>query len=55
MNFDYCELDILRYNDDGKIYIIDANDTPTITYNGYSNADFKKSIEIQALCFKQFI
>jgi hypothetical protein len=54
MCLDYCELDILRDVNDEKIYIIDANDTPTVTTNGYSKVDFQKAIEIQAECFKKY-
>ena len=28
MNLEYGDLDILRDNDDGRIYIVDANNTP---------------------------
>ena len=55
MCLEYCELDILRDNDNKRIYIIDANDTPCILYNGYPISELKRSIEIQALSFKQFI
>ena len=52
MQLDYCELDILRDNHDMKIYIIDANDTPTVTINGYSKEEMLNSIKIQANCFQ---
>jgi len=53
MYLDYCELDVLRDVNDERIYIIDANDTPTVTTNGYSKIDFQKAIEIQSKCFKK--
>ena len=36
MGFDYGELDMARDQKDGRLYILDANNTPTIRYAGYS-------------------
>ena len=55
MHLDYCELDILRDIHNKCIYIIDANDTPTVTINGYSKEEMMKGIEIQALCLHEEI
>ena len=55
MHLDYCELDVLRDITNRRIYIVDANDTPTITRNGYSKEEMMKGIEIQAICLYEEI
>ena len=47
MGMDYGELDILRDNDNGKIYIVDANKTPGFNFDGCSESD--KTIIIRRL------
>ena len=37
IGLDYGELDILRNKSDGKIYIVDVNNTPTIHLAGLTN------------------
>ena len=37
MGIDYGELDILRDNNDGRIYIVDANNTPSGPPNGLTD------------------
>lgn len=45
IRLDYGELDVLRDNDDGKIYIVDANNTPSAPPKHMSKED-----EWQAIC-----
>ncbi len=42
MGLDYGEMDILRDNNDGKIYIVDVNRTPTMTIKRFSEEEQKK-------------
>jgi hypothetical protein len=55
IGLDYCELDILRNRDDGRIYIVDANNIPT----GPSHLDketLRKALTQMAESFhKQFL
>ena len=41
MGFDYGELDLARDRSNGRLYILDVNNTPTIHYAGYSRREIK--------------
>lgn len=41
MGFDYGELDMARDRSNGRLYILDANNTPTIRYAGYSRREIR--------------
>lgn len=45
MKVDYAELDVIRNNNDGKIYIVDVNKTPWGPPAGISNEDSKYVIK----------
>ena len=53
IGLDYGELDILRDNDDGKIYIIDANNTPWGPPADLTKQDNKKALEILTAAFEK--
>lgn len=56
MNADFCELDVIRNKDDGKIYIIDVNTTPYGPPVGLSESDTKKAVHLLANSFSsQFL
>ncbi len=42
MGLDYGEMDILRDNNDGQIYIVDVNKTPTMTISRFSEEELEK-------------
>lgn len=44
MGLDYCELDVLRNKDDGKIYIVDVNYTPWGPPAKLSEEDGRKAV-----------
>ena len=53
---EYCELDILRNNSDGLIYIVDMNNTPGDSLMFHmSKSDQKKSIKLLSAALKNFI
>ena len=41
MGFEYGELDMARDRTNGRLYILDANNTPTIHYAGYSRREIR--------------
>jgi hypothetical protein len=49
---DYGELDILRDGDDGRIYIVDVNNTPSGPPNHISRAEYKKAIQLLSSSFE---
>jgi hypothetical protein len=55
MGADFCELDILRHQGDGRIYIIDLNKTPFGPPAGLSEEDKKKAVEVLAEEFKRTV
>ena len=44
LGLEYGELDVLRNREDGKIYIVDANNTPSGPPSPISKVDDKKAI-----------
>jgi hypothetical protein len=46
LGLDFGELDVLRDGDDGKIYIVDVNNTPCGPPNHMSRADSARAIEL---------
>lgn len=48
---DFCELDVLRNSDDGKIYIIDVNKTPYGPPAGLPEAETKKAVDVLSTTF----
>jgi hypothetical protein len=52
IGLDYGELDVLRDRDDGQIYIVDANNTPTGPSYRLSSAEFRRAVNILALVFR---
>ncbi len=50
--FDFGELDVLRDSSDGKIYIVDANNTPQGPPKNLPEKDKKKSVELLSASFK---
>jgi hypothetical protein len=55
LGVDYGELDILRDNDSGLIYIVDANLTPWGPPNGLSFEDRKKALEKLIVSFREIV
>lgn len=53
IGLDYGELDILRDNNDGRIYIIDANNTPWGPPADLTKHDNKKALEILSAAFEK--
>lgn len=53
MGTDFCELDVLRNKDDGKIYIIDVNKTPYGPPFGLQSDQAQKAIAALAEQFKK--
>jgi len=52
MGLDYCEVDVLRDRDDGRIYIVDANNTPSGPPSPISNNDAKVAVARLAGAFE---
>jgi hypothetical protein len=52
LGLDFCELDILR-DRDGRLYVVDANSTPTIRFFGYSAEDERQARALLARTFDQ--
>jgi hypothetical protein len=50
---DFAEIDILRDKKDGKIYIIDVNDTPHSARDNVSKEELKENIHILAEAFRK--
>lgn len=55
MHLDYGELDVLRDNDDGKIYIVDVNDTPYGPANGLKLEEKLQANDITCQAIKRVI
>ncbi len=53
MGADYCELDVLRNSDDGKIYAIDVNKTPYGPPANLPLAEKKKAVVALTTAFQQ--
>jgi hypothetical protein len=53
MEVDFCELDILKDNNDGRFYIIDVNTTPYGPPAGLPPIDVATSVALLADAFKQ--
>ena len=51
IGLDCGELDVLRDRPSGKLYIVDANNTPSIHFAGYSKAEEKEIISRMARAF----
>jgi hypothetical protein len=55
-SLDFAEIDILRDNKDGRIYIIDVNDTPQSARDNVSKEELQYNIRILAEAFdRQFL
>jgi hypothetical protein len=52
LGLDFCELDVLR-DQDGRLYVVDANSTPTIRFFGYSAEDERQARALLAGAFQQ--
>jgi hypothetical protein len=52
MKAEFCELDIIRDNDDGRIYIIDVNPTPYGPPAKLSESAHKKAVHLLATAFQ---
>jgi hypothetical protein len=52
IGLDYGELDVLRDRDDGRIYIVDANNTPTGPSFRLPSAELRRAVNILALAFR---
>lgn len=52
IGLDYGELDVLRDRDDGRVYIVDANNTPTGPSYRLPSADLRRAVNILALAFR---
>ena len=53
IGLDFCELDILRDKDDGRLYIIDANNTPSGPPNHISKEEEKLALKRLSLTFEK--
>ncbi len=53
MGLDYGELDILRNKDDGKIYVVDVNNTPSGPPTNISGKEGRKALRILAKAFEE--
>lgn len=53
LGMDYCEFDILRDKDDGRIYVVDANNTPQGPPKNLSEEEKKISVQRLAESFKR--
>lgn len=51
---DYGEIDVVRDAGDGRIYILDINKTPLGPPNGLPEAQYRQSIELYCLAFKDW-
>jgi hypothetical protein len=52
IGLDYGELDVLRDRDDRRIYIVDANNTPTGPSYRLPSAELRRAVNILALAFR---
>ncbi len=48
---DYGELDIMRNQDDGQIYIVDVNTTPSSYFAGFSRKEKRRVIDLMSMAF----
>lgn len=55
MGFDYGELDILRDGKDGRIYIVDANDTPAGPPKALPTAERELALRLIAMGFRRHV
>ncbi len=56
MSVDFAELDVLRHNATGKIYVIDVNNTPYGPPSGMKANESKRAVEILSKAFnKEFL
>lgn len=55
IGMDYGELDVLRNRRDGRIYIVDANNTPFGPPNGLSEKNMESALSLMAVSFKELI
>jgi D-alanine-D-alanine ligase-like ATP-grasp enzyme len=53
MGLDYCEVDVLRDRDSGRIYIVDANNTPSGPPSPISDGDGKIAVVRLAKAFQE--
>lgn len=53
INLDYCELDVLRDKDDGRIYIVDANCCPSGPPGSMSESEGKNAVLRMAKSFQE--
>lgn len=53
LGLDYGELDILRDRSDQRIYIVDANKTPTIHFEGYTRQEVKQLMQRTRIAFEK--
>jgi hypothetical protein len=53
IGLDYGELDVLRDRTEGRIYIVDANKTPTIRFDGYKMKDAQEIMRRMAEAFQK--
>ena len=48
---DYGELDVMRNQDDGQIYIVDVNNTPSSYFSGFSREEKTRVIDLMSMAF----
>jgi len=53
MGLDYCEVDVLRDRNSGRIYIVDANNTPAGPPSPIRSSDEKKAVVRLAHAFQK--
>ena len=52
IKLDYCEIDVLRDKNDGRIYIVDANSTPSGPPSALAANDGRNAVLLLAECFQ---
>jgi hypothetical protein len=53
LGIDFGELDVIRHQADGRLYVLDANNTPAVRFTGVSAADRRATIDRLAEAFER--
>jgi hypothetical protein len=53
LGIDFGELDVIRHDADGRLYVLDVNNTPSVRFTGVSAADRRATIDRLADAFER--
>jgi hypothetical protein len=55
MGLDFGELDVLRDRDDGRIYVVDVNNTPSGPQRGFSSEQQRQAASVLASAYRRLV